>query len=136
MNDDYTKVALEELPDFAADRFPDGSMQARGIRVPIGAQQTGAMFHRLGPGVRQPFGHVHHEAEELFLVLKGSGTAMIGDDAVALNTMDAVRIGPSAPRCFEAGPDGIEILAFGPHMEKDGRLLPGWWGGEVPPPTA
>jgi mannose-6-phosphate isomerase-like protein (cupin superfamily) len=133
MNADYTKVALEELHDFAADRVPDGSVQARGVRGPIEAEQTGAMFHRLKPNVRQPFGHVHNKAEELFLVLNGSGTAMVNDEAVPLKKMDAIRVSPSAARCFEAGPDGIEILAFGPHVESDGRLLPGWWGGEIPP---
>lgn len=132
MNADYTKVALEELTDFAAERGGDGSIQARGVRQAIGAEQTGAFYHRLAPNVRQPFGHVHEKAEELFLVLDGSGRVNVGDEIVELATHDVIRIAPHTPRCFEAGDEGMGLFAFGPHVEKDGRLLHGWWGGEVP----
>jgi hypothetical protein len=30
-------------------------------------------------------------------------------------------------RQFEAGSDGLEMLAFGPRHEGDGEVLPGWW---------
>jgi hypothetical protein len=30
-------------------------------------------------------------------------------------------------RTFEGGPDGIELIAFGPRHEGDGELLHGWW---------
>jgi len=41
--------------------------------------------------------------------------------------LDAVRVSPAVTRAFEAGPDGLEVLAFGPHHEGDGELIPGWW---------
>jgi uncharacterized cupin superfamily protein len=130
MSADYTKIATGEVNDFAAGRME--GIEARPLRQPSGAEQTGAMLHRLAPGVRQPFGHVHHEAEELFLVLSGSGRVNVGDEVVELATRDLIRLAPATPRCFEAGDEGLEFLAFGPHREKDGRLLNGWWGGELP----
>jgi hypothetical protein len=30
-------------------------------------------------------------------------------------------------RAFEAGPEGLELLAFGPLRPGDGELLPEWW---------
>jgi hypothetical protein len=32
-------------------------------------------------------------------------------------------------RNFEAGPDGMEVLAFGAPIaeESDGEIVPGWW---------
>lgn len=130
MSADYTKIATADVADFAAGRME--GLEARGLREPAGAEQTGAMLHRFAPGVRQPFGHVHHELEELFLVLEGAGRVNLGDEIVELATRDLIRIAPSTPRCFEAGDEGMELLAFGPHKKGDGRLLNGWWGGEVP----
>ncbi len=34
---------------------------------------------------------------------------------------------PKVTRAFEAGPDGLELLAFGPHHEGDGEIIQGWW---------
>jgi hypothetical protein len=31
------------------------------------------------------------------------------------------------PRAFEAGDEGLELLAFGPRHEGDGELVHGWW---------
>ena len=135
MNTGYTKVAIDELPDMAAARGMDG-IQARALREPSDAEQTGGMLHRLAPGVRQPFGHVHDEAEELYLVLEGSGRANLGNEIVELRERDLIRIAPKTPRCFEAGDDGIELFAYGPHKQGDGRIFAGWWGGDVPPADA
>jgi len=39
----------------------------------------------------------------------------------------AVRVAPGVMRSFEAGSDGLQMLAFGPHHEGDGELIQGWW---------
>jgi hypothetical protein len=41
--------------------------------------------------------------------------------------MDAIRVAPGVMRGFEAGPDGLELLAFGTHHEGDGEIDPGFW---------
>ncbi len=30
-------------------------------------------------------------------------------------------------RTWEAGPDGLELLAFGTRVEGDADFVPGWW---------
>ena len=30
-------------------------------------------------------------------------------------------------RAWEAGPDGLELIAFGGHVEGDGEIDQGWW---------
>ena len=43
--------------------------------------------------------------------------------------LQAIRVAPDVARGFEAGPDGLELLAFGPHHEKDGErfIHEGFW---------
>jgi uncharacterized cupin superfamily protein len=126
---DYTKVSILDLPDLAAGMGGDGSIKARGIQSATGSTRVGAMYHTMAPNTRQPFGHAHNESEEIFFVLEGSGTAMVGDDEVSLSRLDALRVSPEAIRAFESGPEGMTLLAVGNHVEKDGRMVPGWWGG-------
>ena len=44
-----------------------------------------------------------------------------------LGPMDALRVAPTVTRAFEAGPDGLELLAFGPRHKGDGETIQGWW---------
>jgi hypothetical protein len=46
---------------------------------------------------------------------------------VELGPLDVVRVAPGSVRAFEGGPDGIELLAFGPYGTTDGELVPEWW---------
>ena len=41
--------------------------------------------------------------------------------------MDAVRVSPGVTRAFEAGPDGLELLAFGTHREDDAEMVSDFW---------
>ena len=43
--------------------------------------------------------------------------------------LDAIRIAPKTARAFEAGPEGLEFIAFGPHREADGELVDDGWAG-------
>jgi hypothetical protein len=45
--------------------------------------------------------------------------------------MDAIRVAPHVARAFEAGPEGLELLVFGPHHEGDGEVMrDDFWGEE------
>ena len=61
------------------------------------------------------------------MVIAGSGRVKLDDDIVELEPLDAIRVAPEVIRQFEGGPDGLQILAFGPRHERDGEILPGWW---------
>jgi hypothetical protein len=60
-------------------------------------------------------------------VLSGSGRVKLDDEIAPLEALDAVRVAPAVMRGFEAGPDGLELLAFGPHVRGDGEIVNGWW---------
>lgn len=124
---DFTKVNLDDVKDSAPD-FGYGAIgEARFVREALDATDTGVAFHRLNPGKRQGFGHRHDRAEEVAVVVCGSGRMKVSDEIVDLRRLDAVRLAPSAARAFEAGPDGMELLVFGPHHAKDGELLQDFW---------
>jgi mannose-6-phosphate isomerase-like protein (cupin superfamily) len=123
----YTRKKLTEVED-SAPRFGLGeNQQARFANRDLEVKDTGVSLHRLGAGRRSAFGHRHENAEEVYVVLTGSGRIKLDDEIVDLEKMDAIRVAPEVVRAFEAGPDGIEVLAFGPRREGDGEIIQGWW---------
>jgi mannose-6-phosphate isomerase-like protein (cupin superfamily) len=93
----------------------------------LDAEQTGLAHIVVHPGKRQPFGHHQNEAEEIYVVLSGSGRVKLDDDIKDVGPLDAVRISPPVDRAFEAGPDGLELIVFGPHYEGDAEIAPDFW---------
>ncbi len=127
MSDSYTLKRLTEVEDSAA-KYGYGEIQeARFAGAELEAEDTGVSHHRLRPDKRQPFAHKHDGAEEVYVVLSGSGRVKLDDEIVELEALDAVRIAPGVVRQLEAGPDGIEFLAFGPHHEDDAEMVQDWW---------
>jgi quinol monooxygenase YgiN/mannose-6-phosphate isomerase-like protein (cupin superfamily) len=123
----HTRVALDEVPDTAAAGGFGAMGEARFANDALDTRATGVSLQRLNPGARQPFGHRHHRAEEVYVVLAGSGRAKLDDEIVDLAARDALRVTPGVTRAFEAGPDGLELLACGPRHRGDGEVLMGWW---------
>ena len=123
----YTRRNLEDVKD-SAPQFGFGEVQeAHFASGDLKTQQTGVSFHRVKPGKRQGFAHRHDEAEEVYVVIGGSGRVKLDDDIVDLERLDAVRLAPGVTRQFEGGPEGIEILVFGARHEGDGETVDDWW---------
>jgi mannose-6-phosphate isomerase-like protein (cupin superfamily) len=123
----YTRKKLTEVED-SAPKFGLGeNQQARFANRDLEAKDTGVSLQRLDGGKRSAFGHRHEDAEEVYVVLAGSGRLKLDDEIIDVETMDAIRVAPEVIRAFEAGPEGIEVLAFGPRREGDGEVIPGWW---------
>jgi mannose-6-phosphate isomerase-like protein (cupin superfamily) len=124
---DYTHKNLKEVED-SASKFGFGELaEARFAREELDAERTGITHLTLKPGNRMPFGHKHDEAEEIYVVIAGSGRIKLDDEIVDVVELDAIRISPEVGRAVEAGPDGISILAMGAHHDNDGELLHNWW---------
>jgi mannose-6-phosphate isomerase-like protein (cupin superfamily) len=129
MSPPYTVKRLTEVAD-SAPRFGFQDVQeARFAGGELNAESTGVAHLRLKAEQRQPFAHRHEEAEEVYLVLGGSGRVKLDEDIVEIGPLDAIRVAPSVVRAFEAGPDGLEIVAFGPRHDGDGEVLKDWWSG-------
>jgi mannose-6-phosphate isomerase-like protein (cupin superfamily) len=125
----YTLRNLDEVKDAAAEFGISEIQQSRFPAADVGAERTGLAHHVLRPGKRTPFGHRHEQAEEIHVVLRGSGRARLDDEEVELAPMDVLRVSPETTRAFEAGPDGLEYLVFGPRHEGDGEVDRDFWAG-------
>jgi mannose-6-phosphate isomerase-like protein (cupin superfamily) len=124
----YSKVNIDELDDQAAAAGIK-SQEARFVRGPVDAERIGLAHYRVRPGQRLEFGHRHRSMEEVYVVVAGSGTFRVDDESVDVAERDVVRIPPTSWRGWEAGPDGMELLAFGEHVEgaDESELDMEWW---------
>ncbi len=60
-------------------------------------------------------------------MISGSGRMKLDDEIIEIERLDAIRVAPQVWRSFTPGPDGIEVLAFGPRYDGDGEADPEWW---------
>ncbi len=129
----YTKVHRDDVAN-AAEAFGMGEFQdSRFFNDPLEAEQLGMAWHRIKPGKRSPIAHRHRAQEEVYVVIGGAGRAKLDDELVELTAGDVLRIPPQTARGFEAGDDGLEVLAFGATVvdgdDRDqGELLDDHWG--------
>ena len=124
----YTKTNLRDVEN-AAPKFdmPD-EMQARFARREIDGETLGLSLFTLEPGFRIPFGHKHETQEEVYVVVRGSARVKVGDEIVELAQWDAIRFPKNTMRQMEAGPDGVEYLAFGAGDDaREVEMVQGWW---------
>ena len=126
----YTIKNLREVTDVAPRFGFEAVQEARFAHADLESESTGLAFHRVKPGCRQAFAHRHERAEEIYVVLSGRGRMKLDDDVQEVEPMDAIRVSPELSRAFEAGPDGLELLVFGPRHAGDGEVLSGdFWAG-------
>jgi mannose-6-phosphate isomerase-like protein (cupin superfamily) len=124
MTEPYSVVNLNEAEDLAAKHGYSEHQEARFPAEALNAEKTGLAHLRVKPNMRQPFAHRHQQAEEIYVVLRGSGKAWLDDDVVDVAELDAIRMAPAVRRAFEAGPEGLELLAFGPRHPGDAEIVP------------
>jgi mannose-6-phosphate isomerase-like protein (cupin superfamily) len=124
---DFTIENLGSVEDSAPKFGIEDFHEARFAQKALGAEDTGVTLFRVKPGKRQPFGHRHDKAEEVYVVINGSGRIRLDDEIRDVARLDAIRVAPSVARAFEAGPDGLEYIAVGPHHKGDGELLQDFW---------
>ena len=110
---EYTIVNLKEVEDQAPKWELSPDLEARFARVALEAELIGLTYQRLAPNYQVPWGHTHKTQEEVFVVLSGSMRVKIGDEIKELGQWDAIRLHKDTPRGFEAGPEGVEMLAIG-----------------------
>jgi quercetin dioxygenase-like cupin family protein len=123
----FTHLNLGDVEDAAPGNGFGHRWEARVARQALGAEQTGVTLFRLHPGRRSPFTHRHREAEETYVILSGDGRVKLGEELRDVVPLDVIRVAPELPRAFEAGPDGLEFIAFGPHHPGDGEPVDDPW---------
>src|SRR5688572_1856250 len=125
----YVKKNLKEDVEDAAPKFDmPPEMEVRFGRTALEGRTLGVSHMKLAPNFRIPFGHKHEGQEEVYVVLRGSARIKVGDEIVELGEWDAIRLDTDTTRNVEAGPDGVEYVAFGAGDDpRDAEMVPGWW---------
>lgn len=118
----------DDIVDAAADR-QGVDIEARMARSELDADEIGVSYFRYGPNFRAPFGHSHKVQEEAYVVVSGSGRIKIDDEIIDVRQWDVIRVAPTAVRGFQAGADGLEMIAVGGKRppDGDGEMVPDWW---------
>jgi mannose-6-phosphate isomerase-like protein (cupin superfamily) len=123
----FTHLNLLELEDSVAGRV-DG-IEGRFGRKQLESRDLGISHWRYAPGYRAENAHKHGEQEEAYVVVAGGGRMLVDGEVIELRPWDVVRVAPATVRAFEAGADGLELVAVGgPKPEGgDGELAPAEW---------
>ena len=123
--------------DYAIKNFEDiepsgkGGIDGRFSRKFLDSTELGVSRWRYPPG-EQSAGHRHGVQEEVYAVINGSGRVKLDDEIIEIKQWDVIRVAPRVARGFEAGPDGLEIIAAGGSKPEggDGELVEGHWPGD------
>jgi mannose-6-phosphate isomerase-like protein (cupin superfamily) len=104
----FSKLNLLEIEAGGSE-----NVETRFGRSKLESRDLGVSHFRYAPNFRNPMAHSHREQEEAYVVAGGSGRILLGDEVLDLRQWDVVRVSPEVIRAFEAGPDGLEIIAVG-----------------------
>jgi uncharacterized cupin superfamily protein len=114
----FAIVNLMDIEDSAGERAP--GIEGRFARRHLGSEHLGVSYFRYSPGVRSPMAHSHREQEEAYVVVDGSGRVRLDDEVRELRQWDVLRVRPATVRAFEAGDDGLTLLALGSDRPEGG----------------
>ena len=114
----FTTVNLLDLEDSVGDRAP--GIEGRFARKHLDSRDLGISRFSYAANLRSPVAHSHREQEEAYVVVAGSGRLLLDDEVHELRQWDVVRVAPEVVRAFEAGPDGLDIIAVGGPRPEDG----------------
>jgi mannose-6-phosphate isomerase-like protein (cupin superfamily) len=123
----YSIKNLQDIEDSSGGRAP--GIEARFARKYLDSRELGVSYFRYAPRTRSPMGHHHREQEEAYVVVGGSGRIKLDEEIIDVRRWDVLRVAPETIRAFEAGEEGLEIIAVGGAKPEDGDgvPVPDWW---------
>jgi quercetin dioxygenase-like cupin family protein len=114
----FATVNLLDVEDSIAGRAP--GIEGRFARKHLDSRDLGISRFSYAADVRSPMAHSHREQEEAYVIVAGSGRVLLDDEVHELRQWDVLRVAPEVVRAFEAGPDGLDIIAVGGPKPEDG----------------
>ena len=121
-----TIVALDDVP--AEDFTGGGDVVAvrRDLGDALGSRRTGVGHLTVAAGALSGPPHCHAAEEEIFFVLDGAGTLLLGGDEhpVRAGSVVARPAGTGVPHAFRAGDAPLTLLAFGTREPNDIVFFP------------
>lgn len=104
-----------------------GHLRARwqDLGAAAGSVTVGLKRIRIEPGHWSTPAHVHSRSEEIFFVLGGSGLSWQGGETYEVGEGDClVHEDGGPPHTLQAGPEGLDVLAFGTREYDEAAYLP------------
>jgi mannose-6-phosphate isomerase-like protein (cupin superfamily) len=124
----YTKTNLRDVENQAPKFGMPSELDARFARSAIEGKTLGLSIMKLEPNFRIPFGHKHVGQEEVYVITRGSARIKVEDQIVEVGRWDAIRFDKDTMRDVEAGPEGVEYLAFGAGEDaSEVEMAQDWW---------
>jgi quercetin dioxygenase-like cupin family protein len=114
----FAAVNLLDVEDSVGERAP--GIEGRFGRKHLDSRDLGVSLFSYAANLRSPMAHSHREQEEAYVVVSGSGRVLLDGEVHELRQWDVVRVAPEVVRAFEAGPEGLDIIAVGGPKPADG----------------
>jgi uncharacterized cupin superfamily protein len=110
-------ASLDEIEPHVSERA-NHRYAWRSLAKRAGAKRTGLNHIALEPGQMGAPPHCHASEEELFVVLEGGGTLLVGNEELAVRPGHVVArpAGTGDAHSFTAGEQGLTFLAYGPWL--------------------
>jgi uncharacterized cupin superfamily protein len=115
-----TIVALDAVAPTLQDRGPVHRTR-RDLGRAAGSRLSGLQHVTVPPGRRSSVRHCHSHDDEIFIVLDGLATLLLGDERhdVRPGSIVARPAGTGVAHSFQAGDDGLVLLAYGTREPAD-----------------
>jgi uncharacterized cupin superfamily protein len=111
---DVKAKRLDEVPYYEGENaIPGIKFRSAGRDLGVTAWGMNVLEIDAGCTAYPEHDHVKDGQEEVYVVLRGSGTLDAGDEQTVLAAGTLVRVGPSEKRKIVPGPEGIAVLAIG-----------------------
>ena len=120
-----TIVALDAVDAVEFRRGP-AAARARFVGRRLGARASALNLAEIEPGAEAAAPHCHSAVEELFVVLGGAGTLLLGDDEhpVREGTLVSRPPGTGVAHAFRGGDEGLRLLMYSDLDPNDMCLYP------------
>jgi uncharacterized cupin superfamily protein len=121
-----TIVALDDVPGEDFSGGGDVVAVRRDLGDVLESKRTGVGHLVVAPGALSAPPHCHAAEEELFYVVDGTGTLLLGDEEhpVRAGSVVARPPGTGVPHAFRAGDGPLTLLAFGTREPNDIVFFP------------
>jgi uncharacterized cupin superfamily protein len=115
-----TIVNVDDVDPRPVDR-PRISRVRRNLGLAAGSVRVGLQHVGVTPGKESAPPHCHSLEEEVFVMLGGEGTLVLGDEEIPMGPGHVVARPPATrvPHMFRAGENGLTCLAFGTREPAD-----------------
>lgn len=115
---------IVNVSDFELEEWVPGGdigISTTYIAKHAGSKLTGLNLDIVHPGKRNGTRHIHSAEEELFVVLEGDGSFMLGDEEhpVRAGHVASCPAGERLAHCFRGGENGMRLLVYGTRDPND-----------------